>query len=168
VTATPPWLVRALNRRDEALYHSLRLEALCLHPEAYGVSVEEERAEGSLRMIGEHPSLTVGGFAGGRLVGSAGLLVPSRVKQRHRGNLFGIFVMAGWRGKGLARAMLDCLLDHARKNHLRHVTLSVTAGNASARALYRSVGFLSIGTEPDSLMIDGTLYDEERMMLRLV
>jgi ribosomal protein S18 acetylase RimI-like enzyme len=109
----------------------------------------------------------MGAFAGDALVGSAGLLVPSRVKQCHRGNLFGIFVSPAWRGRGLARAMLDRLLDHARAAGLRHVTLSVTAGNLSARALYRAVGFLTIGVEPDSLLIDGVAYDEERMVLPL-
>jgi ribosomal protein S18 acetylase RimI-like enzyme len=161
------WLIRPLGAGDVAVFQPLRLEALRLHPEAFGASVEEELAEGSGRMIGAYPSVTLGGFAGGALVGSAGLLVPARTKQCHRGNLFGIFVTPAYRGRGLAQAMLGDLLAHARLAGLRHVTLSVTAGNASARALYRSAGFLTIGTEPDSLVIEGVAYDEERMVLRL-
>jgi len=162
-----PWLIRPLTPEDGALFQPLRLEALRLHPEAFGVSVEEERAEGSERMIGHYPSVTLGALADGALIGSAGLLVPSRVKQRHRGNLFGIFVTPAWRGRGVARSLLDQLLAHARAAGLRHVTLSVTSGNNGARALYRAVGFLTVGVEPDSLLIDGIAYDEERMVLRL-
>ncbi len=164
---TQPWLIRPLTQQDVAVFQPLRLEALRLHPEAFGVSVEEELAEGSQRMIGAYPSLTVGAFAQDVVIGSAGLLVPNRVKQCHRGNLFGIFVTPAWRGRGVARAMLERLLDHARAARLRHVTLSVTVGNLPARALYRAAGFLTIGVEPDSLLIDGTAYDEERMVLRL-
>ncbi|MBS0638276.1 MAG: GNAT family N-acetyltransferase [Acetobacteraceae bacterium] len=162
-----PWLIRSLTQDDVAVFQPLRLEALRLHPEAFGASVEEELMEGSGRMIGAHPSLTLGAFADGVLIGSAGLQVPVRVKQRHRGNLFGIFVTPAWRGRGVGRAMLEGLLAHARDAGLRHVTLSVTSGNAAARALYRHSGFLTIGVEPDSLVIDGTAYDEERMALRL-
>jgi len=164
---TQPWLIRALAPDDVAIFQPLRLEALRLHPAAFGVSVEEELAEGSQRMIGAYPSVTLGAFADGALVGSAGLLVPARVKQCHRGNLFGIFVTPAWRGRGLARSMLDQLLGHARAAGLRHVTLSVTSGNISARALYRAAGFLTIGVEPDSLLIDSVAYDEERMALFL-
>lgn len=159
--------MRPLTQDDVTIFQPLRLEALRLHPEAFGATVEEELTEGSGRMIGAYPSVTLGGFADDVLVGSAGLQVPARVKQRHRCNLFGIFVTPGWRGRGLARAMLDGLLDHARSAGLRHATLSVTCGNAAARALYRGAGFLTIGVEPDSLVIDGIAHDEERMVLRL-
>jgi ribosomal protein S18 acetylase RimI-like enzyme len=163
----PSVAVRKLDEADLSQFHLLRLEALRLHPEAFGVSFEEERDEGSARMIGAYPSATFGAFSDGRIVGCAGLLVPTRVKQRHHGNLFSVFVTASWRGRGVSRVLLDEVIGHARAAELKHVTLSVTIGNMAARALYRSAGFVSFGVEPDALLIDGVSYDEERMVLRL-
>ena len=48
----PSVVVRKLDEADLSRFHPLRLEALRLHPEAFGVSFEEERDEGSARMIG--------------------------------------------------------------------------------------------------------------------
>ncbi len=160
-------VVRKLDEADLSRFHLLRLEALRLHPEAFGASFEDERNEGSARMIGAYPSATFGAFADCVIVGCAGLLVPTRVKQRHHGNLFSVFVTPSWRGRGVSRALLDEVIGHARAAELKHVTLSVTIGNMAARALYRSAGFVSFGVEPDALLIDGVLYDEERMVLRL-
>jgi len=162
-----PVAVRKLEDADLPQFHLLRLEALRLHPEAFGVSFGEERNEGSARMIGAYPSATFGAFADGRIVGCAGLLVAARVKRRHYGNLFSMFVTPNWRGRGVSRALLDQVIAQARAVELRHITLSVTIGNSAARALYRSAGFLSFGVEPDALLIDGVLHDEERMVLRL-
>jgi ribosomal protein S18 acetylase RimI-like enzyme len=160
--------MRPLTPADEPGLHQLRLQALSLHPEAFGTSVEEERAEGSSRMIGAYPSLTLGAFADDALVGMGGLLVPARVKQRHRGNLFSLFVAPAWRGQGVGHALLHGLVDHARRVGLRYVTLSVTVGNLQARALYRAAGFLSVGMEPDGFLVNGVTHDEERMALRLI
>jgi ribosomal protein S18 acetylase RimI-like enzyme len=167
MNAPPALVVRKLDDADLGQFHLLRLQALRLHPEAFGASFEEERTEGSARMIGAYPSVMFGAFAEGGIVGCAGLLVPVRVKQRHHGNLFSVFVAPGWRGRGLSRELLDQVVAHARMAELRHITLSVTIGNMAARALYRSAGFVSFGVEPDALLIDGILYDEERMVLRL-
>jgi ribosomal protein S18 acetylase RimI-like enzyme len=163
----PSVVVRKLDEADLSRFHPLRLEALRLHPEAFGVSFEEERDEGSARMIGTYPSATFGAFADCGIVGCAGLLVPARVKQRHHGNVFSVFVTPSWRGRGVSRALLDKVIAHARAAELKHVTLSVTVGNMAARALYRSAGFVSFGVEPDALLIDGVSHDEERMVLRL-
>jgi ribosomal protein S18 acetylase RimI-like enzyme len=167
MSEAPPIVVRKLNDADLPQFHLLRLEALRLHPEAFGVSFEEERDEGSARMIGVYPSATFGAFADGGIVGCAGLLVAGRVKRRHHGNLFSVFVTASWRGRGVSRVLLDHVIAHARTAELRHITLSVTIGNMAARALYRSAGFVSFGVEPDALLVDGVRYDEEWMVLRL-
>jgi len=167
MSAAPVVVVRKLDDSDLPQFHPLRLEALRLHPKAFGASFEEERNEGSARMIGPHPSVMFGAFADGGIVGCAGLFVPVRVKQRHHGDLVSMFVTPGWRGRGVSRALLDKVIAHGREVGLRHITLSVTIGNSAARALYRSAGFVSFGVEPDALLIEGTFYDEEWMVLRL-
>ncbi len=52
-----------------------------------------------------------------------------------------IGVEAGWRGRGVGRALLMALCERARSDGIGALSLSVDAGNAPALALYRSIGF---------------------------
>ena len=143
MTAVPPWLIRPLGHDDLPLYRPLRLEALRRHPEAFAASFEEEQDNDQSRMIGDHPSLTLGGFMRDRLVATAGYVVSPRVKQRHRGHVVGVYVAPSCRGSGLAPALLDRLIQQARATGLMVLTLSVTVGNTrrasalSARRIHR-------------------------------
>jgi ribosomal protein S18 acetylase RimI-like enzyme len=167
VTADARWMIRALNQDDLPLYRPLRLEALRAHPDAFGSSLEEERDSDLSHLIGDRPNLTLGGFVDDGLVGTAGLFVSPKVKQRHKGHVFGVYVNPAWRRTGLAVALLDRLISEARANELVVLTLSVTIGNEAARRLYLRAGFFSYGTEPAGRMIGSELLDEELMALRL-
>ncbi len=145
----------------------LRLQALRAHPEAFGISFEEEQAEDTGRLIAEPPGMMLGGFVAGRLVGCAAVLVPSRIKQRHKGHVVSVYVASDSRRTGLARALMEALIRHARCIGLLSLTLSVTVGNESARQLYLRAGFRSCGVEPASLRIGADLFDEELMVLTL-
>lgn len=52
-----------------------------------------------------------------------------------------VAVDPAWRRRGLAERLLRSLLDRARENGCREVTLEVRAGNLGAQALYRALGF---------------------------
>lgn len=149
-------------------FRPLRLKALQDHPEAFGADYQEEAAAPDLsRLIGRPPSITLGGFIDGRLVATAGLVVPQRIKQRHKGQVVGVYVLPDCRQLGLARALTERLTAHARTQNLRLLTLTVTAGNEPARRLYLEAGFQPYGTEPIGLCVAGRLYDEELMAKRL-
>jgi ribosomal protein S18 acetylase RimI-like enzyme len=163
-----PWLIRPLAQGDLPLYAPLRLEALRQHPDAFGSAFEEEQGSDLGRMIGDRPSVTLGGFIGGDLVGTAGLVVSPRVKQRHKGHIVGVYVSQPWRRTGLARALLERLIQEARSSGLILLTLSVTAGNTAARRLYLNAGFTVYGVEPLSMHVGREYLDEELMARRLV
>ncbi len=96
--------------------------------------------------------LVVGAFLDARLVGVAGLRRRDRERTRHKATLFGVAVRPEARGQGVARALVEAVLDHARSTpSLRLVQLSVVASNARARRLYEACGFRAYGTEPDAL-----------------
>jgi ribosomal protein S18 acetylase RimI-like enzyme len=118
-------------------------------------------------LIGTPPSLTLGGFVDDGLVGTAGLLVSTKVKQRHKGHIVGVYVASAWRGTGLARALIDGLVTQARQDGLAVLTLSVTVGNHAARRVYLDAGFTSYGMEPRSLRVADVFFDEELMALLL-
>jgi ribosomal protein S18 acetylase RimI-like enzyme len=163
----PPWIIRPLSHDDLPLYRPVRLEALRLHPEAFAASFEEEQDNDQSRMIGEFPSLTLGGFVQGKLVATAGYVVSPRIKQRHRGHVVGVYVAPSCRGTGLAPALIRHLIREAKSTGLLLLTLSVTVGNRAARQLYLRAGFTIYGLEPLGLRIGQQLFDEELMVLRL-
>jgi ribosomal-protein-alanine acetyltransferase len=60
-------------------------------------------------------------------------------------HLLNIVVAADLRRSGLARALMDSMLDDARSVAARAIELEVRAGNASAIALYVAYGFETLG-----------------------
>lgn len=167
MTDDAPWRIRPLRPEDLPLYRPLRLEALRDHPSAFGSDYEEEQSGDMSRMIGAPPSVTLGGFAEGALVGTAGLIVSNRAKQRHKGHVAAVYVAPTWRRSGLARGLIDQLVARARADGLLVLTLSVTVGNEVAQRLYQRVGFTVHGVEPRSLRIGNDLLDEALMAMLL-
>ena len=165
-----PWVIRKLIPADLPAFRTVRLDALRLHPRSYGSSYEEE-AEYTLDTMGARwpvaPGLILGGFVDDRLVGIAGMVVEPRVKTRHKGFIYTVYVDQAFRGLGLAAALMEAAITAAREAGLRFVTLTVAVGNDGARRIYERMGFRTFGIEPRGLLVDGEFVDEEMMVLDL-
>ena len=163
--------IRLLNQHDIASFRMLRLAMLADAPSAFGASPDDEAVlneDAWAARIGPDDNTAVfGAFAGDRLVGSVGLFRQRPLKMRHKALIWGVFVDPAARGQSLARRLMQTMVAHARTlPHIRQVTLSVTASNVHARALYESLGFVQYGHEPDALYVDGAWFDEQQMVLR--
>jgi RimJ/RimL family protein N-acetyltransferase len=67
------------------------------------------------------------------------------------GELHQVWIAPGYRGKGLARDLLDAVFVWARANDLHTILAQITKDNARALAFYRRYGFTSSGLiQPDS------------------
>jgi ribosomal protein S18 acetylase RimI-like enzyme len=160
-------VVRQLAAPDAAAFRAIRLEGLQTSPEAFGSTYEAE----SGRSVAEFArtlerSYVAGAFAGEALVGVAGFYVLDGPKVRHRGNIWGVYVQGSQRGRGVGKALIINLLDHAR-TLVQQVHLTVVTENAGAKALYERLGFAVYGTEPRSLRVGERYYDEHLMVRRL-
>jgi ribosomal protein S18 acetylase RimI-like enzyme len=72
---------------------------------------------------------------GDETIGMAGLAVRGA-----RGWVSGFGVVPAWRRRGLGRRLMSALLERARAQGLRQLSLEVLAGNAAARRLYEDSG----------------------------
>jgi len=155
--------IRRLTRDDAPIFHSFRLAMLAAAPTAFTSTPEEER-DRSIESIEDQIAprdrpnhFILGAFdAEGRLLGIAGLTVPARRQERHKGTLFGMGVAPEATGLGIGHALVTYLFQEARKiEGLLQIALTVTEGNARAEQLYRTFGFEVFGREIRAVLADG-------------
>lgn len=159
--------VRRLRGDDAAAFQAIRLNGLRLHPDAFGSSFEEEEGR---PLDGIAQALEANFVAGceqdGVLLGVAGLRQGASVKTRHRGVLWGVFVDPAARGLGVGERLIAAVVDQAR-GQVEDLTLTVSAHNATAIALYQRFGFVEYGLDRRSLKLADGYVDELLMRLDL-
>jgi ribosomal protein S18 acetylase RimI-like enzyme len=78
---------------------------------------------------------------------------------RHKGVLWGMSVRPEARGTGLAAALVQQVVAHAR-TLVEQVCLTVIASNVAARRLYKAAGFEEYGLERRGLKVGSKYYDQ--------
>jgi ribosomal protein S18 acetylase RimI-like enzyme len=165
--------IRILTAEDTALYWSMRLEGLETEPFAFGRSVEEHRTttfEQTAERLSQDPEqdFTLGAFDNGLLVGIATFVREAGLKERHKGHIYGVYVTASHRRRGIARQLIRELLHRAGQDtSLEQILLAVSTRQEAASALYRTLGFEHYGTEPRALKIGTDYVDEAHLVLTL-
>lgn len=168
--------IRQLERADAAPYHALRLRMLRVYADAFTSSYEEDSlkplawAEKRIAPGADSPQdFVLGAFAdSGEMIGAVGLAVETRMKQRHKALLFGMYVAPEAGSKGVGRALLSSCLDRARGiPGLEQIYLTVTATNARARKLYELAGFETFGVEERAIKVASAYFAKAHMVLHL-
>ena len=163
--------IRRLSPSDAAVFRALRLAALLETPEAFVASHEEEKDQPISffedRLVARPGHAVFGAFIDGTLAAVAGLTRADAMQLAHKCNLWGMVVAAPARGQGVARQLLQAVLDHARATPgVAKVTLSVDSANVAAIALYESLGFVVFAREADAVRLHGRSRDDLQMHLR--
>lgn len=162
--------IRLLQPSDAQAYRDLRLEALRSSPEAFGSSYEEEALLAletiEARIPSSGPNAIFGAFADQALVGMAGFVVYDRLKARHKGVMWGVFVKPEWRKRHVGKALVQRVIDHAAR-HVIMLEAAVGLTNEGARRTYHGLGFRPYGIERKAIRIGDIFYDEELLYLDL-
>lgn len=170
-------LLRPLQLADLADYKALRDAMLARHEQAFSSDAGQELARPAAsyqtrlhRAAGGQALFTLGAWVQGRLVGALTCEREARGKTRHQAHLLGMMVADEHQGRGLGRALLlRALTMLGQEPGLEMVTLSVTASNRAALALYRSAGFVRYGRLPRAVRLpDGRYLDKDLMVRDLV
>ncbi len=95
------------------------------------------------RRLRDHAQFAV--LAGDRVVG----LIAAQQETPDSVYLYSLWLDPAARGRGLARSLVATAVDWARGQRVRTITLRVATGNAPARAVYESLGFVE-ASEPQT------------------
>jgi GNAT superfamily N-acetyltransferase len=149
--------LRRATPKDWREYRALRLRSLELAPDAYGSTLEEESSRPPLwwraRLATSHTLLAeVDGVAVG---------IGTGIRDRHElgsREIVGLWVEPEFRGRGIAREIIEALAIWARDAAAHAIALWVSDGNP-ARRVYERAGFVATGQRD---VVRGELM-EERM-----
>jgi ribosomal protein S18 acetylase RimI-like enzyme len=115
-----------------------------------------------VRGVAQKDAVNVAAFVNGRLVGNCEVK-RRRTKDEHHCGVFGIAILAGFRGIGIGERMMAEALRGARAIGISLVELSVFANNAVAVHLYEKMGFCRAGVIPGKIRRGVREYDEITM-----
>jgi RimJ/RimL family protein N-acetyltransferase len=163
---------RRLSAADAEAYKQVRLHGLKESPQAFSADYELSALQPvehfAARLKNEVDAFVIGAFRDGQLVGIGGFYREDGPKLRHKGTIWGVYVLPEHRSGGLGRKLIEDIIANATAvPDLQQINITVTAANERARQLYLSMGFEPWGLERRALWIEGSFYDDMHMVLFL-
>ncbi len=162
-------MIRILGADDVEAFKRIRLEALRLEPSAFASSFDEWAAlpddEWRRRLLADPVFLA---FDDSEPVAIMGLLRQRAGKMAHRATIIMVYVRGEKRGTGLARDLLNHVVDYARQHGIRQLELTASAENPGAINFYRNAGFAQAGLIPGGVLEGDREVDDVIMVRRIV
>ncbi len=164
----PVTVLRLLTEADLPAYRALLLPGLEQDADSFRISPEDEQ-HAPFPTYNRPDSFTLGTFVGEQLGGIVRFQREGadRVKLRHKGLLFRMYVSPTFRGQGQASLLIQEVIDRARQlDGMEQINLTVVTTNPAKR-LYERFGFRSFSLEERAIKWRGKYLTEEAMKLIL-
>jgi GNAT superfamily N-acetyltransferase len=165
-------LIRRIQTADAMAVKRLRLQALTQEPLAFAMDVTQaadwadaQWVQMASRNSDGVPTIVLA-QVGTELVGMVGCHLDSSPKMTHCGMVWGMYVAPAQRNHGIARQLLQAVIDHGSAHHLQMLKLSVTTTQTSALRGYLRAGFVQYAHEPALLCVDGVPIDAFHLYYR--
>ena len=157
--------IRRLGAEDVETFKSLRLRSMQIDPEAFASDHDDWAAFPESRWLAFLEEPIFAAFERQEAIGLIGLVPQHRARQAHW-TIIGMFwIDPQHRGGGVAAALIETAIAHARAMGCNQVELSVNADNARAVRFYRRHGFSEFGLRPRGYRTpDG--YADDLLMVR--
>ncbi len=127
---------------------------------------EEQEAEVLRRRRDDPRVLMILAELGGDIIAVSDIApMGSKARTLHRAALGMSVRQAYWR-QGIASAMMEHLIGHARQNGFEQLELEVVASNRRAVNLYLKYGFQVYGTRPHGMKYPDGSYADDYLMRR--
>ena len=162
--------IRCISADDAEAFSTLRRDVTRVNPVQMGLTYEEELtrtlAGFQAQLSFAHPNAMFGNFVEGELAATAAVGYTSKFpSSRHKMLMWGVFTSPRHRRRGFSRQVVESAIQHAFSNGVRRINIQVYVPNEPAMKLYRSIGFVEYGTEPEAVYVDDQYYDGVHMTL---
>ena len=138
-------------------------EFLTTYPEEVTFTLEQEEAFLKQKEESNRDAELVA-EVDGVIAGTAGInSIGAAEKTKHRAT-FGISIAKAWWGLGIGRALTEGCIECARAAGYQQLELEVVADNSRAAALYKSVGFVEYGRNPNGFLSRNSGWQENVLM----
>jgi ribosomal protein S18 acetylase RimI-like enzyme len=161
-------LVRPFEAAEWPTWRELRLRALADAPEAFCATLADAQArpdatwaELLARACERETDLA--------LLALTGTVPAGLTWAQHEGDdvtVFQVWVAPEWRGRGMARALLEAAIAWAGERGAAAVCLSVTMADTPAVRLYRRLGFVDVGAAVPMANRSGLVEQAMRLELK--
>lgn len=155
-------IVSKLSSDEWQKYRDIRLAALKDDPLAFGSSYYEELHMSETDWRNRIDAMWFATIDD-NIVGLIGLLQRENLASKHCGYVISLWVKPEFRGRGVAKELIQKLKDIAPSLGIRKLSLQVTATQTAAKTIYENMGFVKVGLLKENLMKDGHYLDEYLM-----
>ncbi len=168
--------IRPLEAADFQAFLEIQRYALLNAPEVFGsdydwfdaLSILSKEQRYEKYMFFPYQYLLGALEATGNVIGMVGFSCEhTRSKIKHKGRIWGMYVLPEYRGRGVATNLLNSVINTARDIDVELIQLSVSNKNKDSYSLYLRHGFSVYGMEARALKV-GDQYVDEYLMVNFL
>ena len=119
------------------------------------------------KMLFEQNSFFIIGISDKKFIGAGSLIFKRTGITKHVGEIQKVMVDVDFRGRGIAKEIMEKLIDKAKEIGLESIILDVRETQITAINLYKSFGFHIVGKFENYVKVKGGCYDDYWMQKSL-